>query len=334
MSIGDKLLKSAAAGGLTPSENFKVITYTGTGSSNSITGVGFKPDFVWIKNRGSAQSHSLTDSTRGNNLVLQSNETSAEASGQITLDSDGFTIGNDNALRNASGNTYVAWCWKANGGTTSSNGDGNITSTVQANTDAGFSIVKYSGTGSNVQVGHGLGAAPTMVIFKNLTDSVNWYVWTTATGSLARLEGINTNSAAVTSGLGTTLGASTIDFTNTSDFSSSGKDYIMYCFRDVTGYSKISSYTGTGSALSITGLGFQPSFILLKCLDSTEQWYIFDSARGADKFLHPNLNNAEGTDATTRLTSFDADGFSLGTDGAVNASGDDYMYMAIKINVS
>ena len=120
----------------------------------------------------------------------------------------------------------------------------------------------------------------------------------------------------------------------TNNWTGSSVDWIMYSFVSIAGYSKISSYTGTGSALSITGLGFQPSFILLKCADSTEQWYIFDSARGANKFLHPNLNNAEGTDATTRLTSFDSDGFSLGTDGAVNASGDVYIYAAFKINVS
>ena len=333
MSINKKLLNKTASA--TVENTFNVKLYTGNRPSNvTVNTFGFSPDLVAIKDRDNADHWTVMDTTRGQNLI-GFNMTGAQEdfSGGFEWTSGGFIVKNTGQA-NTNGANLVAWGWYANGGTTSSNGDGNITSTVQANTDAGFSIVKYSGTGSNVQVGHGLGAAPTMVIFKNLTDSVNWYVWTTATGSLARLEGINTNSAAVTSGLGTTLGASTIDFTNTSDFSSSGKDYIMYCFRDVTGYSKISSYTGTGSALSITGLGFQPSFILLKCLDSTEQWYIFDSARGADKFLHPNLNNAEGTDATTRLTSFDADGFSLGTDGAVNASGDDYMYMAIKINVS
>ena len=150
MSLRRRLLVKPPDSGITPSENFKIVTYTGTGSSNSITGVGFRPDLVWIKVRSTSNSHSLTDSSRGNNLVLQSNETSAEASGQITLDSDGFTIGNDNALRNSNGATYVAWCWKAGGGTTSSNSDGSITSTVQANTDAGFSIVKYVGNVTEV----------------------------------------------------------------------------------------------------------------------------------------------------------------------------------------
>ena len=135
MSFNKRMLSTGAAAALVPSENFAIVTYTGTGSARSITGVGFKPDFLWIKRRSSTASHSITDSNRGNNLVIQANETSAEASGQITLDSDGFTIGNNNALRNTNGETYVAWCWKANGGTTSSNSDGEITVDIQANQD-------------------------------------------------------------------------------------------------------------------------------------------------------------------------------------------------------
>ena len=282
MSIGDKLLKSAAgAGGLTPSENFKVVTYTGNSSSQAITGVGFKPDFVWIKERSQAENHNWIDSTRGTSKILSCNLTGAEFTSTrfTSFDTDGFTLANNNET-NDNGVTYVAWCWKANGGTTSSNGDGNITSTVQANTDAGFSIDKYSGTGSNVQVGHGLVAAPTMVIFINLTDSVNWYVWTTATGSLARIEGLNTNSAAVTSGLGTTLGASTIDFTNTSDFSASGKDYIMYCFRDIDAYSKFGSYTGDRTNDVIVETGFEVGWVMIKAADATDDWFIISQVTG------------------------------------------------------
>ena len=137
---------------LTPSENFKVVTYDGNGGTNNIT-VGFKPDFVWIKERGPlAEQSNIYDSTRGVQKFIVSNSNAAEVTGSTgrlnAFNSDGFTVGSDNEI-NDTGSTYVAWCWKANGGTTSSNTDGSITSTVQANTDAGFSIVSYTGTGSN-----------------------------------------------------------------------------------------------------------------------------------------------------------------------------------------
>ena len=443
MSIGDKLLKSAAAGGLTPSENFKAVKFSGNGSAGRAGTVGFRPDYIVVKKISGSDNWRAVDTTRGLEYINYWNLTNAQdgssGSPYLSVSDTGFaTTSNGNDNFNASGSDYVAYCWKANGGTTSSNGDGNITSTVQANTDAGFSIVKYSGTGSNVQVGHGLGAAPTMVIFKNLTDSVNWYVWTTATGSLIRLEGLNTNSAAVTSGLGTTLGASTIDFTNTSDFSTAGKDYIMYCFRDIDAYSKIGSYTGdrtndvivetgfevgwvmikaadatddwfiisqetgntqlyannsnaesaftgvsflsngfmlngsansggtnnagttfiymafatdpdteaptlansfniktytgTGSNKSIAGYGFAPNFLWIKQRSGTEQHYAYDTIRGYSKYLHTNLANAEGTDTSSRLASFDSDGFSLFTDAAVNGSGSTYVAWGWKAN--
>ena len=135
MSINDKLLKSAAgAGGLTPSENFKVVTYTGNSSTNAITGVGFKPDLCWIKERSEAENHNWIDSTRGTSNILASNSSAAQFTSTrfTSFDTDGFTLANNNET-NDNGVTYVAWCWKANGGTTSSNSDGSITTTVQTN---------------------------------------------------------------------------------------------------------------------------------------------------------------------------------------------------------
>ena len=157
MGLNKRLIGAGAtaSGALTPSENFKAVTYTGTGSSQSITGVGFQPDFVWIKQRGGTTWHNLQDSTRGSTKHVYSNASNSEdttADGVTSFDSDGFTLGGGNGF-NGSGQSMVAWCWKANGGTTSSNTDGNITSTVQANTAAGFSIVKYDGANiSEVQV--------------------------------------------------------------------------------------------------------------------------------------------------------------------------------------
>ena len=161
MGLNKRLIGAGAtaSGALTPSENFKAVIYTGNGGTQAITGVGFKPDFVWLKNRDGNTWHNLHNSTRGATKHLYSNASNAEdttADGLTSFDSDGFTLGSGNGFNN-SGVDFVAWCWKANGGTTSSNSDGSITSTVQANTDSGFSIIQYTGTGSAATIGHGLG---------------------------------------------------------------------------------------------------------------------------------------------------------------------------------
>ena len=182
MSISDKLLKSAAAGGLTPSENFKTVIYTGNGGTQAITGVGFQPDYVWIKTRNAANDHALYDSTRGPAEMLHSQsdvgEQSQGSNGLQSFDTDGFTVvDNAGGGSGVNGNyNYVAWCWKANGGTTSSNTSGSITSTVQVNDDAGFSIVEYTGNSTaGATVGHGFSSAPQVVIIKcTSTSSTNW----------------------------------------------------------------------------------------------------------------------------------------------------------------
>ena len=200
------------------SEHFNVVTYTGTGGTQAITGVGFQPDWVWIKNRNDTNSHILQDSTRGAGETLFSNLTSAEdgTSGDLiaSFDSDGFTVNENfngsttNESTNKSGNTYVAWCWKLNGGTTSSNTDGSITSTVQANTKAGFSLIKYTGDGSSsATVGHGLGSIPELTIFKQLdsggTSGGFWNTYLTSTNTVGFLN----SSAAFVANTGGTNGS-------------------------------------------------------------------------------------------------------------------------------
>ena len=333
----------------TPSEHFNTVLYDGNGGTNNITGVGFQPDLVWIKQRDTAvENHNWYDSSRGIRNFIVSNSTAANVLGSVNrlnaFDSDGFTVGSDNEI-NDTGSKYVAWCWKANAGTTVSNGDGNITSTVQVNQAAGFSIVQYTGTGSNVQVGHGLGTAPTMVIFKNVSDAVNWYVWTTATGSLIRIEGLNTTSQAVTSGLSTTLGTSTIDFTNTGDYSASGKDYIMYCFADKPEYSKVGTYTGNGSTAGpIINTGFEPAWLMIKVISGgTDSWFIVDNKRQTsnprDERLFANSTAVEASEAGAKIDFF-SNGFqSVGTGGGsgsgqVNGNGYEYIYMAFASDAS
>ena len=179
-----------------PSENFNTVLYNGTSATQSITGVGFQPDFVWIKRRDGDENHYWQDSSRGSTQQIYSNLTNAqfnETTAVTSFDSDGFTMGSYNGINN-SGETYVAWCWKLNGGTTSSNTDGSITSTVQVNSKAGISIVQYTGTQANATVGHGLGVAPSLVITKALGAANGWPTLVQA-DSTTRYDGLRLNEA-------------------------------------------------------------------------------------------------------------------------------------------
>ena len=243
MSLNKRLMSSEAAA-LVPSENFNTVIYTGNSNDQSITGVGFQPDFVWIKERSEAENHNQIDSTRGTGKILSSNLAGAEfASGRFTsFDTDGFTLSNNNES-NDDGVTYVAYCWKANGGTTSSNSDGSGTSTVQVNTDAGFSIAKmtFAGEGS---IGHGLGVAPDLVILKGMDAAEDWQVYHSAVGTGKYLK-LNTTGAVATRAASFSTVNSTIV---TNDWTGGSVEWIMYSFVSVNGYSKIGSYTGNGDA--------------------------------------------------------------------------------------
>jgi len=321
-----------------PSDFFSTKLWTGTGAENAITGVGFQPDFTWIKNRDATEHNNLYDAVRGANKVIYSNLTNAEATETQrvkSFDSDGFTLGTEDAV-NASGQDIVGWNWKANGAG-SSNTDGSITSTVSANTTSGFSIVKWVGTGSNATIGHGLGAVPKMIIVKNLSSSLNWYVYTEMTGNTHSMI-LDTTAAKV--------GAYSDNWNNTTPTSSwfsvgtststggaSGDDVIAYCFAEVAGFSKFSSYTGNGSGDgTFVYTGFKPAFTLMKRTNSAgEGWFIFDSARGIR-----NVNKWElRADTTTaeidnsHQLDFLSNGVKIRTSGAgLNGSGDTYIYMA------
>ena len=231
-----------------PAFGFKIMLYSGNSSTQAITGVGFQPDLVWIKDRGNAEQHVLNDSTRGATKDLSSNTTAAEATratGFTSFDSDGFTLGTDGGglVNDSARGPYVAWCFKANGGTTSSNTDGGITSTVQAS--VGFSIVRWTGTGSTSNtVGHGLASVPELIITKRLDGANDWYTWHKDLNS-------GTNSAnyflKLNDGAGETLNTgsppsiwagteptSTV-FSVGSTLSGSSEEYIAYCFYSVTG---------------------------------------------------------------------------------------------------
>ena len=325
-----------------PSKYFNTKLYTGNGSTQSITGVGFSPDWVWTKNRSTADSHELYDIVRGATKRLISHSTAAENTETYfsSFDSDGFTLsGNGNS--NGNGNNIVAWCWDANGSGVS-NTSGTISSTVSANTTSGFSIVSYTGNGTaGATVGHGLGVAPKMMIVKRRDGAVNWIVYHSGAGATKYLE-LNTtevaqlqssfnmfNSTAPTSSL-FTLG-------NLSNTNGNTNTYIAYCFAEVKGFSKAFSYTGNGSADgTFIYTGMRPAFVLLKRTDSADNWVILDNKRDTFnltyKVLKPDSSAVEDTNtgSTRANVDFLSNGFKLRqTSDIANASGGTYIGFAI-----
>lgn len=337
------------------SEYFHTQLYTGDGSSsNAITNDAnagnFKPDWLWIKCRSEARDHQITDSTRGGNIGLRPNANIGEFSGASTqFDTDGFTLlDSSNTINGGSGRTYVAWQWKANGGTTSSNSDGDITSTVQANTTAGFSIVTYTGNGngSDQTVGHGLGAECKVVLQTMRTDSgQNWRFFHESVSQSAGGNLILNGTGALD-----TSDPARIKSTNTSTFTllaytspynavnASGKDYIAYCFAEKQGYSKFGSYTGNGNADGpFVYTGFKPAWLMIKRTSGTENWVLWDNKRDPfNNFYHvllPNANSAEDTTNTGSggryIGDFLSNGFKLrNTHDTSNGSGSTYIYIA------
>ena len=323
---------------------FNTVLYTGTGNTNAISGVGFQPDWLWLKKRGESDNHGLFDSTRGTNGRLQSDTEDVESTGGNQLDSfdsDGFTL-DDNAEDQFNKNnvTFVAWNWKANGGTTTTNdasstGIGTIDSVFQANTTAGFSIVTYTGNSTaGATVRHGLTVAPEMIIVKNRTNATYWCVYHKDVGVDRYIELDRTgasqaqgdynmfNSTAPTSSV---FSLGTLASTNTSH------NYIAYCFHPVEGYSKFGGYVGNNAADGIfVYLGFRPAFIMIKRSNATEHWHILDNKRdsfnGVDNELWASLPNDESSG--TERGDFLSNGFKIRGNNAGYNTSHNYIYMA------
>ena len=319
-----------------PSAQFNTVLYTGNGSTQSISGVGHQPDFVWIKNRAATDNHKLTDAVRGVTKEIESNSGDAEATnadGLTAFDSDGFSLGDDDEY-NTNTENYVSWNWKANGaGSTDTSGD--IDATVSANPTAGFSIVNYVPNGTaSATVPHGLGVAPDMVFYKRYNGTSSWFCWTTAIdGSNDYLVLNETNAAtAVTSAQsgGTSLTSSFIRATN---YGASGSpEVVTYCFASKDAYSSIGSYSGNGSAdgpMIVTG--FRPAWVMIKRTDNTGEWIMFDNKRSpfnvVDKVLLAENASAEYT--ISNMLDINSNGFKMrDTHASRNASGGTYLYMA------
>jgi hypothetical protein len=326
-----------------PSDYFETVLYTGNGGTNSISSLDFQPDWLWIKCRSDANGSNIFDALRGTNS-LHSDTSGAEADrasdGFTSLDNDGFTLngsGSGGSI-NVSSRTYAAWNWLA-GGSASSNTDGSITSSVSANTTAGFSIVSYTGTGATATIGHGLGSAPKMVIVKQRSTTRNWVVMHSGIGFTKYLYLDSTQASNTGNFFNDTDPSSTVfNVVNDGGVNASSGTYIAYCFAPKKGYSKFGSYTGNGSLdAPFIYTGMKVSWLMIKRTDTTNSWVMFDNKRNAfnvvDKHLFANTNDPEDSSANYNEVDFLSNGFKLREDNnTINASGGTYIYMAFAEN--
>ena len=330
-----------------PSAFFHTQLYAGNGSTQSITNDGnsdLQPDLLWIKSRSDSSFHAWTDSTRGTSKRIYSNSTAAEEShtDRVTaFNSDGFSLGSS-SLVNTNTYNYAAWQWKANGGSVTTVGESgsNPGFTRQTNTDAGFSIIAYTGTGSNGTIAHGLPSTPEMIIFKRRNADQVWATWHQGIGDDYKLvlnstdakdaDGAFMNSTLPTSS-NITVGGPSVN-TN-----ADGGTYICYAFSPIQGYSKFGSYVGNGNSNgAFAYTGFKPAFVMIKRTDSTGGWTIYDTKRGYNGNnyeLFPNSSEAEYTGTSYFEADILSNGFKLRlTDGQINAAGGTYIYMAFAEN--
>ena len=324
------------------SEYFNTVLYTGNGSTNAITGVNFQPDLVWIKGRDSAYYHQLVDVIRGVNKPIRSNLSAAEATlsdSFNSFDSDGFTLGGDGDTDNFnnSGQNYVAWNWLANG-SGASNTDGSITSTVSANTTSGFSVVSYTGTGSNASIGHGLGTIPHFLIFKKTNEAgFSWFCYhrSLGAGKFILLDTTGAEQSSTSIWQNTTPTSSLITLGGDGGVNGSGGTYICYAFAEKKGYSKFGSYTGNGNADgTFVYTGFAPAFVMIKMTSGSDSWFMYDNKRSPfnvrGKYL---VADGSGTDSNANAFDFVSNGFKIRTTASsFNGSGSSYIYMAFAEN--
>ena len=329
-----------------PGDYFKSVLYTGNGSARSITGIGFTPDLVWVKERTATSSHELFNSIVGPARKLNSDSTNAESINTNSLrsfDNDGFSVGSGGAV-NESGQNYVAWCWQAGAGTTSTNTDGSINSVVSVNQDAGFSIVSYNGTGSAGTIGHGLGKTPGMIICKSRDSADAWPVWhksfPSATDNFVALQSNGT--------IGTISNYWNSSAPNTTTFGVAGGTYahnlsgdrmIAYCWAEIEGFSKFGSYIGDDRDDDgvFVYCGFKPAMVIIKnTTTSSLNWHIIDSSRSSSNpaaaKLYPNVSDIENATATDNSVDFLSNGFKLRGDvtlnNATNGNGDTMIFAA------
>jgi hypothetical protein len=319
-----------------PSDYFFTKLWTGNNTAQTITGIPFAPDFVWIKNRSAAESHTLVNTSVGANNFLKSNATSANNTNTEfvkSFTSDGYTLGSADEVNNGS-NNIVGWNWKANGAG-ATNEDGSInTIKTSASTASGFSVGTWTGNGSASTIGHGLGVAPAVVMVKNTSEVYGWQVYHQAIGATKYIALNDVDSEQTSSqSWNNTAPTSTVFTVGASDSNNkNGNVILFYAFSEIQGYSKFSSFKGNGNADgTFVYTGFKPAFIMAKKTSGAgDNWFIFDSKRAGynvdNNYLHPDTNGAEGTSDYLDIVS---NGFKLRTTGGdLNGSGATYIYMA------
>jgi len=327
-----------------PSDFFNTKLYTGTGAELAVTGVGFEPNFTWIKDREGLGYHNLFDTVRGATKRVFSNVTNAESTEAQSLkswQSDGFTLGT-HADCNTSGNDIASWNWKM--GTTSGiAGSPSITpSSYSFSATAGQSIIAYTGNvTSGATLPHGLGVAPKMIIVKALESADPWTIYHSAADATApedKYMVLDTSAAVAdaTWAWNDTAPTSTLfSLGNAGEVNASGSDYIAYCFADVKGYSRFGGYTGNGTADgAFIYTGFRPAFVLIKSTSGAGSWAMFDDKRDGynvdNDHVSANTTAVEQTDDTIDIVS---NGFKArNTTNQVNGSGWTYLYMAFAKN--
>ena len=318
------------------SSYFNTVTYTGNGTASTALTTGtFQPDFCWFKNRGTVENHVLINAIRGASYNIASNLTRAETNVPDKVSaftSTGVTLGSS-AETNENNEPLVAWNWKANG-SGSANGDGSINSTVSVDTTSGFSIVSYTGTGSNATVGHGLGVAPSMIITKSLVATQEWCVYHKSLGATKYLF-LNETSAEQTGSVywQDTTPTSSVFSIGASGPTNSTSAMIAYCFADIQGYSKFGSYYGNGgSGEPFIYTGFKPAFIITRNVTSAVNWGMFDDKRNSFNVVQNVLlpdNSASETTGTAKYFDFLSNGFKVKNDSLqYNGTNEKHIYMA------
>lgn len=354
-NLPDPTIGPAEDAGSHSDDQFNTVLYTGNGSTQSITGVGFQPDLLWIKARTSTDYHGLFDSSRGSTKRLFVNETDAESTqsaGVTSFDSDGFSLGS-NLGQNRNTTTFVGWNWKGNGGTTSSDGNGDITSTVQVNSLAKSSIVLYTGFGESVKtVGHGIGAVPETIWFFPRSSSGNRHVYHHKIGNGKALY-FNENNTEQTDGNflnNTTPTSSLITLGTSSAANPESVTMVAYCYTGVEGFSQFGSYVGNGANNGpYVYTGFKPAWLMIKCSSGhAESWHIWDNKRMVpdggftgdtgtrggggnpnQAALSPNTDGQDTSASTPYNIDFLSQGFKIREDhDLLNGSGDTYVYWA------
>ena len=324
-----------------PKDYFNTVLYTGNNGAHSITGVGFRPDWIWLKPRNYADHHRLMDVVRGQYTIYSNRNVAQDANSShfTSFDSDGFTLAGSDGCWNSSSYNYVSWNWRAGNSQGSSNTDGSINTTyTSVNTTAGFSISQYTGTGSAATIGHGLGAAPDLVIIKSLQQTRIWIVGVEALGNWNKYLALSATDAEQTSStyFPSAPTSTLVNLGNGANVNNSSENYIAYCFKQKKGFSKFGSYLGLGASGNFIYCGFKPAFVIVKRIDGSANWVMTDNkfsfnGRGThDSYvMFPSADNQETDSYGLLLVS---NGFQIrgsdSTSATVNGSGAEYIYWA------